>query len=64
MKVRVDREVCVGTGSCVSICPEVFELDDEGISVPKVDVVPSDVEDTCREAVESCPVDAIEIVEE
>jgi ferredoxin len=64
MKVRVDPDVCVGTGSCVSICPEVFQIGDEGISVVQVEVVPKELEETCREAVASCPVDAIAIVKE
>ena len=59
MKVRVDPDVCVGTGSCVALCPEVFEMNDDGISIVKVDEVPSEHEDACREAIESCPVDAI-----
>jgi ferredoxin len=59
MKVTVDEGICVGTGSCVSICPEVFEMGDSGIAVVKVDEVPSDQEDACREAMDACPVEAI-----
>jgi ferredoxin len=33
------------------------------LAVAKVDKVPSDAEETCREAVEECPVEAI-IIEE
>jgi len=43
----------------VALCPEVFEMNDDGISIVKVDEVPSEHEDACREAIESCPVDAI-----
>jgi ferredoxin len=64
MKVKVDADACVGTGSCVSLCPAVFDMGDAGVAVVKVDVVPADEEDTCREAVESCPTEAIQIVEE
>jgi len=63
MKVKVDPDVCVGTGSCVSLCPEVFELGDEGVVVVKVDPVPPEHEDACREAAESCPVEAISLEE-
>jgi ferredoxin len=59
MKVKVDAGKCVGTGSCVSLCPQVFELNDEGISTVKANPVPKDAEDACREAIEACPVDAI-----
>ena len=30
MKARVDKDTCIGCGLCPSICPEVFELTDEG----------------------------------
>ena len=63
MKVKVDQDLCVGTGSCVSLCPEVFEMNDAGVSVAKVDEVPAELEDSAREAAESCPVDAITIEE-
>jgi len=63
MKVKVNPDLCVATGSCESICPEVFEIGDEGTAIVKVDEVPEELEDSCREAVESCPVEAITIEE-
>jgi len=63
MKVRVDPELCVATGSCESICPGVFELGEDGIAVAKMAEVPPELEDDCREAASLCPVDAI-ILEE
>ena len=63
MKVRVDSELCVATGSCESICPDVFEIGDDGIAVAKVAEVPAGLEAEAREAAEACPVDAI-ILEE
>ena len=32
MKVVVNRDNCIGCGACESIEPNVFQLDDEGIS--------------------------------
>ncbi len=60
MRVRVDEETCIGCGLCADTCPEVFEMNDDKARV-KVDVVPEDVADTCREAAENCPVEAIQI---
>jgi ferredoxin len=62
MKASVDEDLCTGCGLCEDTCPEVFEMDSE---VAKViaEEVPADAEDTCREAAESCPVEAI-IIEE
>jgi ferredoxin len=58
MKAIVDEETCIGCGLCAETCPEVFEMGDDKARV-KVDEVPEDVADTCKEAVEDCPVEAI-----
>ena len=61
MKVRVDRDLCIGVSNCVAFAPTVFELDDENKAVV---LDPSSVdEDTLLEAAESCPENAI-IVED
>lgn len=63
MKAIVDREMCMGCGVCVDFCPEVFEMDDEDIAKVIVEVVPPEAEDSCRDAAEGCPEEAI-IIEE
>lgn len=62
MKVRVDEEACVGDGTCVEICPEIFEMDGD-LAVTKMEEVPEELQGACREAAESCPVEAIAIEE-
>jgi ferredoxin len=62
MKVKVDEKTCVGCGECVDMCPEVFEMDDD-VAAIKIEDVPADIQDSCREAAEACPVEAI-IVED
>jgi len=60
MKAKVDPELCTACGACVDICPEVFDLpDDADEAQVRVDVVPPEAEASCREAAESCPVEAI-----
>jgi len=58
-KVVVDKEKCIGCGLCVSLCPEVFELGEDGKSQVK------NSQGTCNleEVVESCPVEAITVEE-
>jgi ferredoxin len=57
LKVRVDRELCIGVSNCVAIAPTVFELDDENKAVV---LDPGSVDEkTLMEAAESCPEDAI-----
>jgi ferredoxin len=58
MKVRVDPDMCVGDETCVSLCPGVFEMKDD-VAVAKMDVVPEGLEESCREAADACPVEAI-----
>jgi ferredoxin len=62
MRVTVDEETCIGCGLCEETCPEVFEINDDKVRV-KVDEVPEEVVKTCKEAVENCPVEAIEVEE-
>jgi len=62
MKAVVDEEECTGCGLCTETCPEVFELSDDVASVI-VDEVPEDAIDTCKQAAEECPVEAISIEE-
>jgi ferredoxin len=57
MKAKVDRDVCIGSAMCVATAPDVFDLDDQGLSY----VMDPDAgdEDLLREAAEGCPVQAI-----
>lgn len=62
MKAKVDENLCTGCGPCEDICPEVFKVEGD-VAVVQVDVVPEDAEDSCREAMENCPTEAISIEE-
>jgi ferredoxin len=58
MNVRVDQDVCVGSGNCEATAPQVFKVKD-GKSHVIVDTVPEDQEEKVREAVNGCPSGAI-----
>ena len=62
MKAIVDLDLCTGCGLCVDTCPAVFEMDD-AVARVLVASVPEEARDTCREAVDNCPVEAINIQE-
>jgi ferredoxin len=62
LKIRIDRELCVGFGDCVTGAPEAFVLDDEGLAVFKQ---PEQVErERLLAACEACPVDALTVWDE
>ena len=65
MRVRVDAARCQGHTQCNFTAPELFALrDQDGHSIALVDVVPAELEDLARLAAESCPEQAIEIIED
>jgi ferredoxin len=62
MRVLIDAEACVGDGMCVEICPDIFEMTGEVARV-RMEEVPEDLQEKCREAAAECVVEAI-IIEE
>ena len=61
MKACVDKDTCIGCDLCQAICPEVFQLNDEGISEVIVDEIPEDLIESAKEAEAQCPTAAITI---
>jgi ferredoxin len=59
MKVRVDDERCRGHGVCVTLCPDVFALTDDGYAVAADSDVPAELEEAVSDAVDNCPEQAI-----
>ena len=59
MKAAVDPDVCAGFAHCWALCPEVFQLSDEGYAVVVVDDIPAELEETVRTAAQNCPTNAI-----
>jgi len=57
--VSVDKEKCIGCGSCEAVCPEVFEMKDMKASVKKGRE--KSKADCVKQAAEICAVEAISI---
>ncbi len=55
----VDSEFCGGCGPCVDICPDVFELNEDGLAVVNFDEAPEELHEACWEAADCCPTEAI-----
>lgn len=58
MKIKVDRNKCIGCGACASICPSGFEMFEGKAREKKAEVKKLTCE---KDAEESCPVGAISI---
>ena len=54
-KLKVNKDVCIGCGLCVSTYPEAFAFDDDG----KATVIGELDDATAEEAKTSCPSGAI-----
>jgi ferredoxin len=57
MPIVIDTDECIGCGTCVELCPEVFAMED-GEEKAKVSAPDSDA-GCVGEAIETCPVEAI-----
>jgi len=59
--VVVDRERCMGTGTCMTYAGNTLELDNEGKAIVRRPI--SDGLDAVRAAVESCPTEALAVLD-
>jgi ferredoxin len=60
--VSIDPDYCIGSGDCVRVLPNAFELRDElGVSVPLPGAADMDLELLVR-AARACPTQAIRVV--
>lgn len=55
--IIVDQNKCIGCGLCVTTCPDVFELADDGKS--HVKDAAACAKCNCQEAIDGCPAEAI-----
>ena len=59
MKVKVNKDACIGCGACQGIAPDVFELSDEGVATVIAETVPKEKEEDVKDAMAGCPTSAI-----
>lgn len=64
MKLKVDKDLCIGCGACQATAPKAFELKDDGLAEAIVDEIPEELVEDAIDAKDGCPTDAIKEVEE
>jgi ferredoxin len=62
VKAFVNEEKCIGCTLCTAVCPEVFKMNGDK-AVAYADPVPKGSLESCRDAAEQCPTEAIKISE-
>ena len=63
LTIRIDRTLCISTGNCMKVAPDVFAFNGENICAFKAD--PADIErDRLIDACDVCPVDALIVMDE
>jgi ferredoxin len=58
-KIIVNKNKCIGCGTCVALASDIFEMDSNGKS--KVKKSPTIDEESLKLAIDSCPAQAINI---
>jgi ferredoxin len=65
VKIRVDPDKCQGHARCFALSPELFSVDDYGLSTVVGDGrVPVELEEKAHLAIDNCPEFAIEELSE
>lgn len=59
MKAVVADDRCRGHGVCVAVCPEMFDLTDDGYAIAVESTIPPEYEAAVRDAAAQCPEAAI-----
>lgn len=59
MKPHINKDLCMGCGTCTSICPEIFRIGEDGKSEVIEGVDYGAHAEKIKEAMESCPTKAI-----
>jgi ferredoxin len=58
-RVDVDRDRCVGSGTCEMLAPAVFQVDDDGVLAVLAPEPPDGELPAVRDAVQACPTRAL-----
>ena len=63
MKLKVNKDLCIGCGTCQAVVDEVFQIQEDGLAGVIVDEIPESLVEDAMDAKDGCPTDAIEEAE-
>ncbi len=63
-KIEINKDACIGCGMCVHSHPDYLVFDENGQAEPVGKEVKPEDKKSFLETIESCPTEAISIVEE
>lgn len=63
LKMRIDRDLCIGAATCIAIAPRAWALDNEAKAII-LDTASEETDEMLLEAAKACPVMAIFIIDE
>jgi ferredoxin len=63
MRIKVHKERCISSGSCVSEAPQLFAQDEDGLVALRICEPSASDYDAARAAAAACPAVAIELEE-
>ena len=58
MTPKIDKEKCIGCGTCLALAPNSFKWDETGMKAEPI-IPPGDEEQIVKDALAACPVEAI-----
>ena len=61
MRVTVDFDVCASTGSCMQVCPEVFEVRGDGYLYVLQEEPGEELREKVEQAADLCPTAAVTV---
>ncbi len=61
MNVTVEAPLCIGSGSCEMLAPDIFAVGDDGIARVVVEALTGSEQDAARRAAAACPTQAIRV---
>ena len=73
MKAKVKKDTCIGCGACTVIANNIFQIGDDGLAEvmkpleneeDKIMEITEEEKENVIDASESCPTNAIEVIEE